>query len=131
MSARPFLARVNGGAIKAPLRHCSKYNEVPFEPITVQQIGGQVAFRWNDDTESYLELELLRRACPCAACGGEPDVFGQRRRPSVSYSPASFVLEGFNPVGGYALQFRWGDGHDTGIYSFEYIRKLGRAINDL
>lgn len=102
---------------------------MPLEPATVQQIGSQLAIRWNDDAESYLELEFLRRACPCAACGGEPDVLGHRQRPVVSYSPASFVLQAFSPVGGYALQFRWGDSHDTGIYSFEYIRKLVQSVN--
>jgi DUF971 family protein len=101
---------------------------VPLEPANIQQIGNRLAIRWNDDAESYLELELLRRACPCAACGGESDVLGRRQRPVVNYSTASFVLKAFSPVGGYALQFRWGDGHDTGIYSFEYIRKLSGAI---
>lgn len=99
------------------------------EPATVQQIGRQLAIRWNDGAESYLELELLRRACPCAACGGEPDVLGGKERPVISYSAASFVLIGFNPVGGYALQFRWGDGHDTGLYSFKYLRNLAGTVN--
>ena len=94
------------------------------EPTNIQQIGNELAIQWSDGTESYLDLQFLRRACPCAACGGEPDVLGKVMRPEVSYSENSFELAGFQIVGGYALQPRWADGHDTGIYSFQYLRRL-------
>ena len=94
------------------------------EPTNIQQIGNELAIQWNDNTESYLSLEFLRRACPCAACGGEPDVWGNVSRPNVTYSAESFVLRQFKMVGGYALQLQWGDGHNTGIYSYEYLRRL-------
>ena len=100
------------------------------EPKNIQQIGNELAIQWNDGTESFLNLEFLRRACPCAACGGEPDVLGNIERPNVSYSPESFVLVGFELVGGYALQPRWRDGHATGIYSFTYLRRLGQASGE-
>ncbi|MEY2487697.1 MAG: hypothetical protein QOH39_3345 [Verrucomicrobiota bacterium] len=98
------------------------------EPTNIQQIGPELAIQWNDGTESYLILEQLRRACPCAACGGEPDVLGNISRPNVSYSNASFDLIGFELVGGYAVQPRWGDGHATGIYSFQYLRRLSAPV---
>jgi DUF971 family protein len=97
------------------------------EPTNIQQIGNELAIQWNDGTESYFQLELLRRACPCAACGGEPDVLGNILRPQVNYSDQSFELAGFEMVGGYALQPRWRDGHNTGIYSFQYLRRLAEA----
>ena len=97
------------------------------EPRNIQQIGNELAIQWNDGTESFLNLEFLRRACPCAACGGEPDVLGNIERPNVSYSPESFDLVGFDLVGGYAVQPRWRDGHGTGIYSFTYLRRLAQA----
>jgi DUF971 family protein len=97
------------------------------EPTNIQQIGDQLAIAWNDRAESFLNLEMLRRACPCAACGGEPDVLGNLSRPQVSYTDESFQLVGFDLVGGYALQPRWADGHATGIYSFTYLRRLGDA----
>lgn len=93
-------------------------------PANIQLIGSELAIRWNDGTESYLALELLRRACPCAACGGEPDVLGNISRPQVSYNEQSFVLRGWELVGGYAIQPRWEDGHNTGIYSYQYLRRL-------
>jgi DUF971 family protein len=98
------------------------------EPANVQQIGNELAIQWNDGIESYLGLQFLRRACPCAACGGEPDVLGNIMRPNVSYSDNSFDLAGFEVVGGYALQPRWADGHSTGIYSFQYLRRLAQPV---
>ena len=103
---------------------------MPLAPTNVQQIGSELAISWNDGEETFLNLEFLRRACPCAACGGEPDVMGRVERPSVSYVSASFELASFQVVGGYALQFRWGDGHDSGIYSFAYLKRLSDSGGD-
>lgn len=93
-------------------------------PKNVQQIGSELAIQWSDGTESFFQLETLRRACPCAACGGEPDVLGNISRPNVTYTDGSFELESFNMVGGYALQPHWRDGHNTGLYSFQYLQRL-------
>ena len=98
------------------------------EPTNIQPIGNELAIQWNDSTESYFGLEFLRRACPCAACGGEPDVLGNISRPNVTYSDQSFQLTGFNMVGGYAVQPRWADGHDSGLYSFQYLRRLAEPV---
>jgi len=97
------------------------------EPTNIQQIGDELAISWNDGMESFIKLETLRRACPCAGCGGEPDVLGNITRPHLTYSNKSFHLLGFDLVGGYALQPRWADGHSTGIYSFTYLRRLGET----
>jgi DUF971 family protein len=99
------------------------------EPTNIQQIGDELAIAWNDGTESFLRLETLRRACPCAACGGEPDVLGNVSGPHVTYTDQSFQLVGFDLVGGYALQPRWADGHSSGIYSFAYLRRLAQAAH--
>ncbi len=94
------------------------------QPTVVNRIGDELAIAWTDGAETYFALERLRRACPCAACGGEPDVLGRVIRPDVEYSPTSFDLAGWDFVGGYGLQPRWGDGHRTGIYSYAYLRRL-------
>jgi len=103
---------------------------MPLDLQRVELIGQELAIQWRNGGETFLSLERLRRACPCAACGGEPDVLGRIDRLPVSYSPESFRLEGFAPVGGYALQFRWGDGHSTGIYSFAYLRRLASSADE-
>jgi len=100
---------------------------VRLEPTNIQQIGDELAIAWNDGTESFLKLEMLRRTCTCAVCGGEPDVLGNVSRPHVAYTDQSFQLIGFEMVGGYALQPRWADGHSSGIYSFTYLRRLADA----
>ncbi len=99
----------------------------PLFPANLQVIGSELAIAWNDGRETYLPFETLRRACPCAGCGGEPDVLGYVVRPEVQYSPASFELRGWNMVGGYAWQPTWGDGHGSGLYAFDYLRRIAAA----
>ena len=96
-------------------------------PTSIQHIGDELAISWNDGAETFLRLTDLRRACPCAVCGGEPDVLGNIDRPDVTYTPASFELRGYQLVGGYALQPTGADGHGTGLYSFAFLRRLGTA----
>lgn len=87
-------------------------------------IGNELALSFADGFEGYLLLPMLRRACPCAGCQGEPDALGRVARPVVEHGPRAFELLKFEPVGGYALQLFWGDGHSTGIYSYTYLQKL-------
>ena len=96
-------------------------------PASVQKIGDKLAIAWSDGLESYLPLETLRRKCPCAACAGEPDVTGSVVKPRQSHGAGSFELAGWQTVGSYAIQPRWGDGHNTGLYSYSFLRSLGRA----
>jgi DUF971 family protein len=95
--------------------------------IQAQAIGSEFAIAWSDGVENYFPLETLRRACPCAVCGGEADVMGNIQRPRNEYTSASFELKSYDFVGGYGLQPRWGDGHSTGIYSFAYLRRLAEV----
>lgn len=89
-----------------------------------QIIGTELAIVWSDGRESYLPLEKLRRACPCAACAGEPDGLIAMAKPKVEYSPRSFEIRSCAAVGGYALQPTWADGHQTGLFSYDYLRSL-------
>ena len=95
-------------------------------PSDIQQIGTDLAIKWADGTETFLPLEQLRRACPCAGCKGEMDVMGNLYKgPEIPLRPESFILRGIELVGTYAVQPTWGDGHNSGIYSFGYLRNLG------
>ncbi len=87
-------------------------------------IGDELALAFEDGCEAYIPLPMLRRACPCAVCQGEPDALGRVIRPSVEHGPRAFELVKFDVVGGYALQLFWKDGHSSGIYSFTYLRNL-------
>jgi DUF971 family protein len=93
-------------------------------PSRVEVIGHELAVGWSDGSESFIELEKLRRNCPCASCKGEPDVLGRGENPRVSYGPHSFELRSFKFVGGYAFEPTWNDGHSTGLFSFAQLRAL-------
>jgi DUF971 family protein len=97
-------------------------------PVDVQQIGEELAIKWDDGSESFITLEKLRRACPCAECTGEVDVMGNLYKgPERALSPAAFRLLRLERVGTYALQPVWADGHATGLYSFDYLRQVAAA----
>jgi DUF971 family protein len=95
-------------------------------PVDLQQIGSELAIKWDDGSEAFIPLERLRRSCPCAECQGEKDIMGNLYKGSEKpLRPASFELRKISTVGSYAIQPVWADGHATGLYSFEYLRKLG------
>ncbi len=97
-------------------------------PTDIQHIGQELAVKWDDGSESFISLEKLRRACPCAGCKGEMDVMGNLYKgPEQKLTRAAFELRQIVPVGTYAIQPVWADGHATGIYSFDYLRRVAEA----
>lgn len=97
-------------------------------PTDIQPIGEELAIKWDDGSESFVSLQTLRRACPCAGCKGEVDIMGNLyKNPDQALGPSAFQLRQVVSVGGYALQPVWGDGHNTGLYSFDYLRRVADA----
>lgn len=95
------------------------------KPVDIQVIGSELAVKWSDGAESFIPLEKLRRACPCAGCKGEMDVMGNLYKgPDLPLKAESFKLRGISWVGTYAVQPNWADGHNSGLFSFEYLRHL-------
>jgi len=93
--------------------------------IDVQQIGNELALKWNDGGENFIPLEKLRHCCPCAGCKGETDILGNLyKNPEQKLAAAAFQLVRIMNVGGYAIQPVWADGHATGIFSFEYLKQV-------
>lgn len=76
---------------------------------------------WNDGHFSSYPSWYLREKCMCAACVEE---FTGRRKIVQGSIPSTVERVSVSPVGNYALQFGWSDGHNTGIYTFEYLRQL-------
>ena len=94
-------------------------------PLDIQPIGNELAVKWHDGGESFIPLETLRRYCPCAGCKGETDIMGNLyKNPAQPLTSKAFELIRFTVVGGYAIQPVWGDGHATGIYSFDYLKRV-------
>lgn len=95
-------------------------------PVDLQIIGTDLAIRWEDGQESFIPLLTLRRHCPCASCAGERDIFGNLYKgPDRPLTPKATVLSRVEPIGSYAVQPTWADGHNTGLYTYELLRRLG------
>ena len=94
-------------------------------PVDIQVIGTDLAIKWREGEESFISLQQLRHHCPCAACKGETDIMGNLYKgPNAKLEPESFRLTSIQQVGGYAIQPVWADGHATGLYSFDYLRRI-------
>lgn len=86
----------------------------------------QLLIRWTDDVETQYPFRLLRDSCPCASCREK------RGSPAeMSLLPVlapeelqPIAIAKMAPVGGYAYKITFSDGHDTGIFTFEFLRSL-------
>ncbi|MDQ3713311.1 MAG: DUF971 domain-containing protein [Acidobacteriota bacterium] len=89
----------------------------------VEESDSEISINWSDDTETIFNAADLRRKCPCAGCinewTGEKILKTDSIQDDLSFSKISIV-------GRYALNFHFSDGHDTGIYSFQYLRELSK-----
>jgi DUF971 family protein len=94
------------------------------QPRDIQIINEFLAVIWDDAHESVYPLEYLRRHCPCAACAGETVGRQHFHPPQPIYAPESFQLKTIERVGSYALRPVWKDGHASGFFAFEYLRRL-------
>jgi len=98
----------------------------PVEPVDLIQDAESLTLVWKDGHRSVYPLQMLRKACPCATCRTHRRE-AQRSDPLRVLPPDAALnpeLKEIEYVGWYAFRFRWADGHDTGIYSFELLREL-------
>ena len=79
---------------------------------------------WDDGHESEYPFDGLRAVCPCVECKGGHAHMGLPPNPAdVRFATQTeLTLDNVAPVGAYALQLTWSDGHSTGIYSWDYLR---------
>jgi DUF971 family protein len=100
---------------------CSDRMDPKFKAKRIHSPRGarETTIGWADGREFKVSHKTLRGYCPCAGCQGHegPVRFLER-------SDTQLELEEITPVGNYALLFKWFDGHDSGIYSFAYLRGL-------
>ena len=85
-----------------------------------------IEIEWSDGATGRYTAKLLRDACPCATCrekrdAPRPTSMLQVLRPEEL---APLTVTGMKPVGQYAYSIGFTDGHDTGIYTLEYLREL-------
>ena len=96
--------------------------------------GTGVEIEWKDGHLSQYTFPFLRDACPCALCDEERSNTG--RQPGAPPGPKPGELPMFKPavkavsaepVGKYAIKFKWNDGHELGIYSWQWLREICRC----
>lgn len=99
-------------------------------PKQIDMIGDELAILWEDGGEDYFPMEFLRAASPSAENVGETDIFGKVHGGSGKTEYPGVRVTGWEPVGNYAVRFRFSDGHNTGLYSYDYLIRLGAAIRE-
>jgi DUF971 family protein len=87
----------------------------------IEESDRELTIKWSDESERHFVAPELRRSCPCATCVNEWT--GEKVLNESSISD-DLTFTGISIVGRYALNFRFSDGHETGIYSFNYLRQL-------
>jgi DUF971 family protein len=95
-------------------------------PVQIKIINKtHLKIKWDNDKESKIELKYLRDECPCASCKGETVLLKTYRPPArAKNNPEMYKIKDIQTVGGYAIQITWGDGHNTGIYTWDYLKQL-------
>lgn len=93
--------------------------------------GTKLRITWSDGVVREITFAELRKACPCASCRE------QRKAPPQPTSGLQVIsmaeaqplkIQAMNPVGNYAYNIEFSDGHDTGIFTLEFLRELGRQV---
>jgi DUF971 family protein len=100
------------------------------EHIAISKSKG-IDIDWRDGHHSHFPAAYLRDECPCATCTGAHGTEPQKTDYSSSstaspfqmFKPAIKMLN-IEPAGNYALKIFWNDGHSSGIYSYDHLRKI-------
>ena len=82
---------------------------------------GVLGIEWSDGHKGVYPVRYLRQHCPCAAC---TDEWTGELRLKPDDVPLLIMLNDIEPVGRYALKMSWSDGHDTGLYSYTFLRRI-------
>lgn len=101
-----------------------KHAEQPVPVHIKRDTPYMLAVEWTDGARHVISLRTLRDACPCAHCTGE-EILGEKVFQGLhTISPGMYLLSTLNPVGNYGIRATWKDGHDSGIFTWELLRKL-------
>ena len=95
--------------------------------------GNRLSITWSDGERREMTVGELRKACPCATCreqrAAPPKPSGGLNVLSMAEA-RPLAIAGMKPVGNYAYSIAFSDGHDTGIYTLEFLRELGQKVPD-
>jgi len=88
--------------------------------INLHQVSRILDIAFDDGRRFELPVEYLRVYSPSAEVRGHGP--GQE---TLQVGKREVNIQAIEPVGMYAVKFVFSDGHDTGIYSWEYLYELG------
>lgn len=107
-------------------------NAIKPAKVKIDRTGGTgMTIEWRDGHTSHWSFAWLRAACPCATCHEAREAEG--RAPGIAKAKPATLLPMYEapprpaevePVGKYALRFKWNDGHEAGLYSWDYLRNV-------
>ena len=94
--------------------------------VTVENSEQIMRITWADGEVSEYPLHGLRKACPCVMCKGGHEKMGDDVDPNIfkQEPQREWKIEKAEAIGNHALKITWNDGHDTGMYRWEYLRML-------
>ncbi len=93
----------------------------PLYLTEVRRLPGerQLHLSWSDDHRARFDYDYVRGYCPCAACQGHGAAEIAFHPPATPVTPVKI-----EPVGNYAISIAWSDQHATGIYRFDFLRRI-------
>jgi DUF971 family protein len=101
--------------------------ELDPEHIAISKSSG-IKIDWRDGHHSDYNLAYLRDECPCATCTGahgtEPQKTNYVKQELFPMYKPTLKMSSVEEVGQYAVRIHWNDGHSTGIYSFDHLRRI-------
>ncbi|MBH53686.1 MAG: hypothetical protein CMI18_05000 [Opitutaceae bacterium] len=99
-------------------------------PKGVQIIGQEIAILWQDGEEDYFPMAFLREFSPSAENIGEMDILGNVHGGTGPQKYPGVTVQSWGFMGNYAIRFDFSDGHDTGLYSYDYLIGLREHLKD-
>ena len=98
-------------------------------PKLLQAVGTEIAIAWDDGSESYYPMDYLRAKSPSAENQGEVDILGNRHGGDDREEFPGVKVTGWEFVGNYAVRFGFSDGHQTGLFSWDYLRQIELRVD--
>jgi DUF971 family protein len=113
---------------------CDTENMPSADPKSVKvnlTTGTGMDIEWKDGHHSIYSFPYLRDACPCALCDEERSKMDRKPGDAPKLAPGALPMfkpaakpSEVEPVGKYAIKFKWNDGHELGIYSWQFLRDV-------
>lgn len=100
-----------------------------YKPVEISEFSETtLIIVWDDGHESIYLYEDLRQMCPCATCKrlrskSRTGKLPFKKKIPIGSGTTNIKPENIENIGHYALRFIWNDKHDTGIYTYEFLRE--------